>query len=150
MNNGLAENIFACNTVFCAVAGKRSGTLIDSHTAERQNNWVVESNIFVAPKAEPRKLIQDQGAVPRKMIVEAAVCINCTAVPEGNSTDHDPGLRYRGDKPRPFFAPAGIESFVVDKGIAVGLPYRGRAPDIGAYEFGAEFPFPRVGPNAGR
>ena len=64
------------------------------------------------------------------MIVEAAVCINCTAVPEGNSTDRDPGLRYRGDKPWPFFATAGTESFVVDKGVAVCLPYRDRPASL--------------------
>ncbi len=150
MNQGLAENIRVYNnTVFCAVAGKRAGILIDSYRADRLNNWVVKNNVFVAPDAAPRKLIQTERGVPDKVIVQGNLCINCTAVPEGNFTDADPGLRRKGETPWPFFAPAGPESFVVDKGLRVGLPYRGSAPDLGAYEHGIPRPFPAVGPAEG-
>ena len=59
-------------------------------------------------------------------------------VPSGNFIDNDPGLTLSGKKPYPYYAPRLETSFVVDKGVDVGLPFKGAAPDIGAYEFGDE------------
>jgi hypothetical protein len=72
------------------------------------------------------------------------LCINLTGVPEGNHRRVDPGLRRKSKKPWPFYAPAAATSFVVDRGVEVGLPFEGKAPDIGAYEYGSEAPFPDV------
>ncbi len=145
MNNGLAENIYVYhNTVFCADAGDRTGSILDAWTAERLDNWVVKNNIFVAPADRPRKLMPEERGVPGKIIAADNLCVNVTAVPEGNHVGVDPGLRGEGAKPWPYFAPAGPASFVVDRGVDVGLPFEGKAPDLGAYEFGREAPFPDV------
>jgi hypothetical protein len=37
-----------------------------------------------------------------------------------------------------FYAPVAETSNVIDRGVDVGLPFRSRAPDLGAFEFGAE------------
>ncbi|HEU4327118.1 MAG TPA: carbohydrate binding domain-containing protein [Roseiflexaceae bacterium] len=52
-----------------------------------------------------------------------------------NNWDEDPGLKLSGAKPAPFFEPASGTSFVVNRGIDVGLPFVGSAPDIGRYEY---------------
>jgi hypothetical protein len=45
------------------------------------------------------------------------------------------GLKLTGSIPDPWYRPISADGALVDKGIAVGLPYAGDAPDIGAYEF---------------
>ncbi len=141
MNQGLAENIeVSNNTVVCAEAGPRAGTLIDSYSEERLNGWTVRNNVFVAPASEPRKLIPSARGVPAKISVSNDLCINLTGVPAGNIEGSDPGFRKSGDAPWPFFAPASDEAFVVDRGLDVGLPFKGKAPDLGAYEWGDERP----------
>lgn len=143
MNRGLAENIYVYNnTVFCADAGKRAGAVLSSWTAERLNHWVLKNNIIVAPASQPRKLFPDQRGVPGKITATDNVCINVTGVPEGNHVGVDPGFRREGKRPWPYYAPARPDSFAVDRGLDVGLPFEGRAPDIGAYEFGTDEPFP--------
>ena len=145
MNQGLAENIFVYNnTVFCADAGDRVGAVLSSWTAERLNNWVAKNNLIVAPASQPRKLFPDQRGVPEKITATDNVCVNVTGVPEGNHVGVEPGFCGEGQKPWPYFAPAGAASFLVDRGVDVGLPFEGRAPDIGAYEFGVEASFPEV------
>jgi hypothetical protein len=37
-----------------------------------------------------------------------------------------------------FSKSASAESFVVDRGTDLGFPFEGQAPDLGAFEFGAE------------
>ncbi len=144
MNRGLAENIFVYNnTVYCADAGKRTGILLDSYRGDRLNNWVVKNNIFVAPSTCPRFLIQEKRGVPEKMTVRGNVCINMKNVPGGNY-EVNPELKRKEEKPWPWYAPSGKESFVVDRGEDVKLPFEGKAPDIGAYEWGKAYHFPDV------
>jgi hypothetical protein len=54
----------------------------------------------------------------------------------------DPALakaprKANGDLPDNDFAKLVLGSDLIDKGVPVGLPYSGAAPDLGAYEFGA-------------
>lgn len=145
MNQGLAEKIeIVNNTVLCAEAGKRAGTLIDSYSGERLNGWIVKNNVFIAPASEPRKLIPTQRGVPEKISVSRNLCINVTDAPEENFTGTEPGFRKTGDAPWPFFAPAAMDSFVVDRGVEVGLRFKGKAPDLGAYEWGEQRPLPEI------
>ena len=51
-----------------------------------------------------------------------------------------PQISAAGVMTKPYLAPDGQSSNLVDKGSAQGLPafaYDGSAPDIGAYEYGA-------------
>lgn len=140
MNNGLAENIFVTNnTVFCAVAGERKGAIFGAYSAERLGaGWVVRNNVFIAPKSEPRKLFPTQRGVPEAIKYSHNLCINIEQVPDGNFAAEDPGFQNSGEKPWPYYAPANEKSFVVDKGIKVDRPFKGKAPDLGAYELGME------------
>ncbi|MGF1581612.1 MAG: right-handed parallel beta-helix repeat-containing protein [Gemmataceae bacterium] len=137
MNNGLAENIYVYNNmIVCADAGKRAGALLDSYKAERLNNWVFKNNIVVAAWSQPRKVLQEKRGVPKKVIVKNNLFLNMLGVPEGNFVGKEPGLFRKGPKPWEFYLPTSEKSFVVDKGIDVGLPFRGKAPDLGAIELG--------------
>lgn len=145
MNEGLAENIFVYNnTVFCADAGERASRIFDSYEARRLNNWVVKNNIFLAPKSQPRQLLQTARGVGEKITVAGNVCINVTGVPEGNHVDINAGLKLDGAKPWPHFLPGDAKSFVVDRGEDVGLPFSSKSPDIGAFEYGESMPV--IGP----
>jgi hypothetical protein len=137
MNEGLAENIQVYNnTVFCADAGDRTGHLLDAYTAERLSGWVFKNNVAVAPESRPRQVHPMKRGVPGKMTVAHNLFVNFTEVPAGNLEADSTGLRCRGAKPVPFFLPAGASSPVVDRGVDVGLPFRGKAPDLGAFEYG--------------
>jgi len=137
MNEGLAENIQVYNnTVFCAA--ERAGHLLDAWTAERLSGWVFKNNVAVAPESQPRQVYPTARGVPTKMTVTHNLFVNFTEVPAGNLEADAPGLRCEGAKPVPFFLPAGSSSPVVDRGVDVGLPFHGKAPDLGAFEYGVK------------
>lgn len=139
MNEGLAENIHVYhNTVFCAEAGDRAGHLLDAYTAERLSGWVFQNNIAVAAPSRPRQVHPMKRGVPTKMTVTHNLFVNFKEVPEGNLEAESPGPRCDGAKPVPFFLPAGASSPVVDRGVDVGFPFRGKAPDLGAFEYGVK------------
>ncbi len=145
MNEGLAENIHVYNnTVTCADAGDRAGVLVDAYEGKRLNGWVVRNNVFIAPASQPRRLVHDRRGVADKMTVMDNVCVNVTGAPAGNHADAEPGLRLEGEKPWPFFAPKGPAAFVLDRGVDVGLPFVGKAPDLGAYEHGERRPLVEI------
>lgn len=50
----------------------------------------------------------------------------------------DPGFRCKGLRWGDYYKPCCTENLVVDKGINVGLPYIGLAPDIGRWELTAD------------
>ncbi len=45
----------------------------------------------------------------------------------------DPGYNYRGNRWDTYYQPT-LNCFALDRGIDVGIPYRGRAPDVGCFE----------------
>ncbi|GCE15492.1 hypothetical protein KTT_53510 [Tengunoibacter tsumagoiensis] len=47
----------------------------------------------------------------------------------------DPGFKKTGNRWNTYYQPASASSLVVDKGVDVGLPYNGSAPDIGRWEY---------------
>lgn len=53
----------------------------------------------------------------------------------------DPLINKTGARPTPYYQPTAA-SPAIDKGVNVGLPYLGSAPDIGAYEYGTTTPPP--------
>lgn len=147
MNEGLAEGIEAVhNTVIFAEAGERAGLVVDAWSAERLNRWVIRNNVFVAPAAQPRRFMPLERGVPSKITATHNLCVNIRDVPEGNFTAEAPGFRGVGERPWPFYAPAGPGSPLVDRGVNVGFPFRGAAPDLGAIEWNGE-PF-AAGPEA--
>jgi len=146
MNQGLAENIYIYNnTVTLADAGDRAGPILSAPNRDglnaNLNNWVAQNNLFIAPESQPRELYPDNG-VGSKITATNNILLNVTNVPDGNYVDAIPGFAATGDRPFPFYAPAVAESLMVDRGVDVGLPFLGAAPDIGAYEWGETNPFP--------
>ena len=57
-----------------------------------------------------------------------------TLIQSGNIR-REPIFNLSGDKPFPFYLPKSPESPQVDAGVDVGLRFKGKSPDIGAYEF---------------
>ncbi|MGD1897660.1 MAG: right-handed parallel beta-helix repeat-containing protein [Phormidesmis sp.] len=141
MNRGLAENIYVFNNTIFLANSPRAGAVLGGSRPERINNWIVTNNIIVAPETQPRKLFRDD-SVGAKITANNNLMVNLTNVPQGNITDLDPELSQQGDKPFPFYAPQSNESTVVDRGMDVGFPFTGEAPDIGAYELGEDSTFP--------
>lgn len=138
MNNGLAENIYVYNnSIFCADAGNRTGTLLGTPRSERMNNWVFQNNLVVSAWSKPRAIATENPDILTKMKISNNLFLNSHQFPaEGNHSGIDPGVKREGEKPGPFWEPASAESFVVDKGVDVGIPFTGKAPDIGAFEWG--------------
>jgi hypothetical protein len=137
MNQGLAENLHIFNnTVVFADAGERAGSILGAYSGDRLNGWLVKNNLFIAPASQPRKLMPTERGVPQKISATGNLCVNVTEPPTGNHVGVDHGLKMSGEKPNPFYAPAQPKSFVVDHGVDVGLPFKGKTPDIGAIEFG--------------
>jgi len=68
-----------------------------------------------------------------------------------NVIDHNwlntanPGITGSGNRPAPYYVPNGPTSNLVDKGVNVGLPFSGSAPDLGAYEYGSKALNPPTG-----
>jgi len=136
MNQGLAERIEAThNIVVFADAGDRAGYVVDAWAAERLNGWVIRNNVFVAPASQPRRFMPLQRGVPQKIHATHNVGVNILDLPEGNFELNEPPFRAEGERPWPWYAPATVESPLVDHGIPVGLPFEGQAPDIGAIEW---------------
>ncbi|MEM7697631.1 MAG: hypothetical protein AAF236_04415 [Verrucomicrobiota bacterium] len=139
MNQGRANNIFVYNnTVLLADAAERSGPILGAGNPERFKNWQFKNNLVIAPYGRPRRVHPNRDDLTALIEIENNLFINCLDVPDGNFTDTDPGLAQEDAKPSPFYLPVDASSFVVDKGVDVGLPFEGEAPDIGAFEFGAE------------
>lgn len=123
------------NTVYLADAADRSAAILDSW--DNMKNWKVANNIFIAAATNPRRLGGNSAypTSPNRIDAFNNLTVNVTEVPTGNFVDQDPQLTLSGTKPFPYYAPKSLTSFVVDKGKDVGLPFLGKSPDIGAYEF---------------
>ena len=100
--------------------------------------WKFRNNVVVAAWSQPRTVHSPERGVPEKMVVRDNLFVHFDEVPKGNFVDQDPGLRRDGKKLTPYYLPAGEDSFVVDRGADLGFPFQGKAPDLGAFEFGAE------------
>ncbi len=76
-----------------------------------------------------------RGSLPSSgMTLSQNLAYKVSNVPAG-TMEADPQLALTGGKPTAYYHPAGASSPVVDAGVDVGLPFEGRAPDIGAYEW---------------
>lgn len=141
VRNGLAQNItFEANTVFAAAAPGRAGLLFSAWTAEHIDDWIIRDNVIVASWNQPRVLLRTERDVPTKMTIENNLFINVTDVPEGNTVAVWPNFR-RGDanKPWDYFSPANENGPTVDTGQRTDEAFAGKAPDIGAVEYGLDF-----------
>ncbi len=145
MNRGLAENIFVYNnTVFFADAGNRSGNILGAYSGERLNNWVVKNNIFICAWSQPRRFFSDKRGVDKKIVTANNLLINVLGVPDGNFVEKLPELKREGRKPWPFYQPKSKESWIIEKGVDVGLPFSGKVPTLGAYTWNETRPWTEI------
>ena len=124
---------FYHNTLVFAEADDRAARMVDVRQSAR--GWTVRNNLFIAPAAQPREV---GAAVNQGSTVFEGNLVNeglDPALPSGNYRDQDPGLGATGASPATTLAPLSAVSFVVDRGVPMGLPFEGAAPDIGAYEY---------------
>ena len=136
-NSGTSRNIkMFNNTIYCADAGSRTGSVIDFPGSNNLNmsGWEFRNNVVIAPASKPRTFMWNRDNTS-KVSVSNNLFVNVNSVPSGNSTGIDPGFVLSGNKPFPYYLPANSTSPVVDAGIDVGFSYKGAAPDIGAYEY---------------
>ncbi len=123
------------NTVYLADAANRTEPIFNFDNLREFNGWEVKNNIFVADEARPR-LIYNAGCTKCSTIdMTNNLFVNVQDNVANNFYDEDPGLTLQGEQPAPFFAPLSAASFVVDKGVEMGIPFIGDAPDLGAFEF---------------
>ncbi len=136
---GKADNFHIHNnTVYLANAGDRTEAILA--IPNRAKNWKFHNNIIVAAEDKPRRLFNVAAKGDTVATATHNVFVNVTGVPGGNWSDIEAGLMQGGNKPFPFYSVKDKSSFVVDKGLDLGMPFIGSAPDIGAYEFGAGTP----------
>ncbi|MBD3318245.1 MAG: hypothetical protein GF344_20875, partial [Chitinivibrionales bacterium] len=135
--SGRLDSVYVYNnTVYLADAGDRAASVLDAWHSEQfgtMDGWEVKNNIFVAAATQRRNF-----GDTANMDASHNVCLFVENVPGGNFPEQDPGLSLAGEKPFPFYAPAGPSSFVVDRGVEVGFDFVGIAPDIGAFELPAD------------
>ncbi len=93
------------------------GVIPDGDEAGIYNTVMVKNNFFNVAKS-----FEDWGYRKATVLITA-------------SSSFNPGLRNEGQNP---YYPVSALSAVVDAGMDVGLPYCGKAPDIGAYEWCGE------------
>ena len=124
---------FYNNTLFYEFADNRAAAMIDIRSSAL--GWKIKNNLLVSPASQPRRtsfaLTQNDVDFTHNLVINATEL----TLPAGNFRDIDPGLNESGARPDVFFAPADAGSFVVDRGVDVGFPFEGAAPDIGAFEF---------------
>ena len=132
-HRGKSENMFIYNnTVFCADAHDSTGPVLTVGADSR--NWRFMNNIVICPESRPRPFVRGSAVTASNNIF-----VNVTGVPEnGNSVGVMPSFQTEGDKPFPWYAPDSENAVQVDAGRDVGLSFLGRAPDIGAYEWGGD------------
>ena len=131
-HRGKAEGIEVYNnTVFLADAGDRAGAVFSAPEASRIKNWEIKNNLIVAPDSQRRVLFPSK--IARSITATNNLLVNITGAPARNDTISAAELRRGADA---FYAPENSQSVVVDRGTRVGLPFTGRAPDVGAFELG--------------
>jgi hypothetical protein len=137
MNEGRVANLtVANNTIYCADAGDGSGTVLDAWSEERLENWRFVNNILVCAWSRPRWLHPLERGVPSKIQADHNLLINVLGAAPGNQIDQPDGLIRQGARPAPFYQPAEDCPTIADQGIDIGLPFAGKAPDLGAFESG--------------
>lgn len=133
-NNGTAEGIHVYhNTVYLAdlpTAGRVLGLSNGTGVA----GWTFQNNIIVCDPARPREFYRQDINAEQKVTATHNVLVNVTGAPAGNFVDVDPGLQLSGNVPFPYYEPGSASAYAVDRGLDMGMPYQGAAPDIGAFE----------------
>jgi hypothetical protein len=82
------------------------------------------------------------------IINSASTPITTSGGMSGSVIDHNwlntasPGINNTGNRPSPYYVPSSNSSNLADAGINVGLPYKGSAPAIGAFEPGVSLSAP--------
>jgi hypothetical protein len=137
MNEGFVGNMSMFNnTIVCGDPGQHIGSILDAWSAERLDNWVFRNNIVVSAWSAPRWLHGMDRGIPTKITADHNLFVNCNEVPAGNFLNQSPGLLRTGAKPSSFYMPQAQTSFVVDRGVDMGSSFVGKAPDLGALEYG--------------
>ena len=132
-HRGKSENMFIYNNiVFCDDAHDSTGPVLTVGADSR--NWQFTNNIVICPESRPRSFVRGSAVSASNNIF-----VNVTGVPQNsNSVGVMPSFQKEGEKPFPWYAPENENAVQVDAGRDVGLPFLGRAPDIGAYEWGED------------
>lgn len=122
---------------------KSAITMNPPNSKARINNVHIANNIFL--NSERVLSTMGAGANITKITMQQNVMhrVGTNLVEWGGKTgttmgvnfNRDPQLAIAGAKPYPYYKPASSTSFVVNRGINVGLPFRSAAPTIGAYEY---------------
>jgi gliding motility-associated-like protein len=134
------------NNVFESTGGQTAHVLGFYTPTAKANNVEVKNNLFInsntAYNYGTNQLIrlQDGGTVQNLQVTNNLFhkldVGNIPGTYASNITGVDPQINVSGNRPDPYYRPkAG--SPLIDKGINVGFPYSGSAPDIGAYEYGS-------------
>ncbi len=106
-------------------------------------NLIIKNNIFYNPDSIiAGRLIDNQSTIPASADISYNLLYNFSQndmieFQHDNLLNVELGLSLTGAIPFPFYSPKNNSSRVVDVGVDIGLPFSGKAPDIGPYEFGS-------------
>lgn len=131
-NNNTIE--FTGSTVDCII-GLRTGT---NRNIEIKNNLIINSN----SGSTANKLVSVasgatlQGLQVANNLLYRLDAGNVAGSYSNNITGVEPQINASGNRPNPYYLPK-TGSPLIDKGLNLGYPFSGSAPDIGAYELGS-------------
>lgn len=144
MMTGADSNIQNVQVYNNVIDGQKSAiTMNPPNAGARINNVHIANNVFM----NGERALSTMGAggnitkITMQQNVMHRVSTNFvewggkTGTTLGTNFSQDPQLTGEGVKPYPFYKPASDKSFVVNRGIDVGLPFSGGAPSIGAYDY---------------
>ncbi len=136
--NELNENVTIFNnTVYLVNSDRNNFPTSFLEVSGAVKNWQVKNNVVFAmdAKAPNKPSAFSRGSLPETgMDISNNVAWKVANIPTGTK-EADPQLALRGAKPEAYYAAGGAESYVVDRGVEVGFPFEGTAPDLGAYEW---------------
>ncbi|MBA4053523.1 MAG: hypothetical protein C0490_02315 [Marivirga sp.] len=138
---GGLKDIYIYNNT-AETSGTATVNFIEFNNGGVSENIVIKNNLIINSNTKyahyPNRFISlENGAIIKNLQVSHNLLYN---LPIGkvsgsysNNLSASPILSKSGSRPKPYYVPMA-DSPVIDAGINVGLSFKGKAPDIGAYE----------------
>jgi gliding motility-associated-like protein len=146
-NAGLKNLQFYNNTI--ELIGQREIDILafygdrPSSDIKIKNNLIIDNTTGPYESHSPKLIFNSKGAQISRLEVANNFFQNMAVgnVPGTYSSNlsGDPQITKSGNRPDPYYMPRS-GSPLIDKGVDVGFPYSGSAPDIGALEFASSTP----------
>lgn len=124
------------------MTGTSTVNFIEFNNGGKSENIIIKNNLIINSNTKyahyPNRFISlENGATIKNLQVSHNLLYNLSLGSVegsyGSNFSSNPKIGMTGARPKPFYLPLA-DSPVIDAGVDVGLPFNGKAPDIGAFE----------------